>query len=302
MGEHIFLTVESDANHENVMPHTDFDLPGLARYLHLTPPQVAKLADRGQLPGRKVAGQWRFAKDDIHHWLERRIGLSDEEGLVAVEGVLHRADQGAEQPEILIAELLPPEAIAIPLAARTRTSVVDSMVALAAQTGWLWDPQAMAEAVRSREEMHTTALENGVALLHPRRPLPKILAQAFLALGAPPAGSPSGPAPPDRPLLPHLLDRRAGAPSRPGPLEPHPGRPRRGRRPARRPRRPSRPAADHPQRGAIGLMPTRDRRGRTSPPPPPPLAPSRTLPGPPAGCRAPPAISCHVFRRTLTIL
>ncbi|MGA2621766.1 MAG: PTS sugar transporter subunit IIA [Thermoguttaceae bacterium] len=174
------------------MPHTDFDLAGLARYLHLTPPQVAKLADRGQLPGRKVAGQWRFAKDDIHHWLERRIGLSDEEGLVAVEGVLERANQDAEQPEILIAELLPPEAIAIPLGARTRTSVIDSMVELAAQTGWLWDPQAMAEAVRSREEMHTTALENGVALLHPRRPLPKILLQAFLALGRTASGIPFG--------------------------------------------------------------------------------------------------------------
>jgi PTS system nitrogen regulatory IIA component len=204
MGEHIFSTVESAAPRprfpglasnradEHVMPHTDFDLAGLARYLHLTPPQVAKLADRGQLPGRKVAGQWRFAKDDIHHWLERRIGLSDEEGLVAVEGVLERANQDAEQPEILIAELLPPEAIAIPLGARTRTSVIDSMVELAAQTGWLWDPQAMAEAVRSREEMHTTALENGVALLHPRRPLPKILLQAFLALGRTASGIPFG--------------------------------------------------------------------------------------------------------------
>ena len=59
------------------MPHSDFDLAGLARYLHLTPQQVARLADRGQLPGRKVAGQWKFSKADIHHWFERRIGLSD---------------------------------------------------------------------------------------------------------------------------------------------------------------------------------------------------------------------------------
>ncbi len=34
----------------------------------------------------------------------------------------------------------------------------------------------MAEAVRSREQMQPTALENGVALLHPRRPMAKILA------------------------------------------------------------------------------------------------------------------------------
>jgi PTS system nitrogen regulatory IIA component len=70
--------------------------------------------------------------------------------------------------------------------------VIDSMVELAAQTGWLWDTEAMAEAIRSREELHTTALENGVALLHPRRPLPKILAQPFVALGVTSTGIPFG--------------------------------------------------------------------------------------------------------------
>jgi len=66
------------------------------------------------------------------------------------------------------------------------------MVELAGRTGWLWDPGVMAEAVRSREEMHTTALGNGVALLHPRRPMPKILAQACLALGCTTTGIPFG--------------------------------------------------------------------------------------------------------------
>jgi excisionase family DNA binding protein len=58
----------------NPMPQSDFDLPSLARYLHLSPDKVAKLADRKHLPGRKVAGEWKFARADIHHWLERRIG------------------------------------------------------------------------------------------------------------------------------------------------------------------------------------------------------------------------------------
>ncbi len=174
------------------MPHSDFDLSGLARYLHLTPQQVARLADRGRLPGRKVSGQWKFSKADIHHWFERRIGLSDGVELVQVEGVLLGSTPAESQEEILIADLLPPDAIAIPLPARTRASVLDSMVELAARTGWLWDTAAMVEAVRSREEMHTTALENGVALLHPRRPMPKILAQACLALGRTNTGIPFG--------------------------------------------------------------------------------------------------------------
>jgi PTS system nitrogen regulatory IIA component len=50
----------------------------------------------------------------------------------------------------------------------------------------------MAEAVRLREEMHSTALDNGVALLHPRRPMPAILAEAVLALGVTSGGIPFG--------------------------------------------------------------------------------------------------------------
>jgi len=174
------------------MLHSDFDLTGLARYLHLSPDKVAKLADRGHLPARKVSGEWKFARADIHHWLERRIGASDEEQLLEVEGVLNRSAAVAQEQEVSIAALMPLESIAVPLSARTRSSVIDSMVDLAARTGWLWDTAAMAEAIRSREEMHSTALANGVALLHPRRPLPKILAQAFVALGVTSTGIPFG--------------------------------------------------------------------------------------------------------------
>ncbi len=178
---------------DNGMPYSEFDVDSLARYLHLSPQQVVKLAERAQLPGRKVSGQWRFSKPDIHHWLEHRIGLSDEVQLIEVEAALERSGGGGDdQAEICIADLLPMEAIAVPLFARTRNSVIDSMVELAAQTGWLWDTKEMAAAVKAREAMHTTALENGVALLHPRRPMAKILGQPFLALGCTSTGIPFG--------------------------------------------------------------------------------------------------------------
>jgi PTS system nitrogen regulatory IIA component len=151
---------------------------------------VTRLADRGRLPGRKVAGKWRFARAEIHHWLEDRIGLSDEDELVNVEGVLRRSGGVGESEEVVIAEVLPEQAIAIPLMARTRAAVFGAMIELAAETGWLWDPDKMRDAVRAREDMYPTAMENGVALLHPRRPMPAILGQAFLALGRTNTGIP----------------------------------------------------------------------------------------------------------------
>jgi PTS system nitrogen regulatory IIA component len=173
------------------MDEEAFDVNSLAAYLHLLSSQVTRLADRGQLPGRKVAGQWRFARAEIHHWLENRIGLSDDEGLVQMEDALRRSAPPAAEP-ICIAQLLRVEAIAVPLQARTRGSVITEMSALAARTGLLWDPAKMAEAVRDREAMHPTALDIGVALLHPRRPMTKILDQALLALGVTSSGIPFG--------------------------------------------------------------------------------------------------------------
>ena len=173
------------------MPHQDFGIETLARYLHLTPQQCGKLAEQGRLPGRKVAGQWRFPRAEIHHWLETRIGLSDEEELIQVEGVLRRSG-GTEEEVISIAAMLPEQAIAIPLPARTHNSVFSSMVEVAVRTGFVWDPEAMVEAIRSREDLYPTAMEGGVALLHPRRPMPAILGQAVLALGVTGTGIPFG--------------------------------------------------------------------------------------------------------------
>ena len=172
------------------MADEDFDVERLAVYLHLMPAAVLKLAERGRLPGRRVGGAWRFSAAEIHHWMEDRIGLSDDDELASVEGALDRHGRHSEDEGISIAALLHPESIAVPMLARTRSSVINTMTELAAATHLLWDADAMAEAVRAREAMHSTALDNGVALLHPRRPLANILAEAVLALGITPSGIP----------------------------------------------------------------------------------------------------------------
>ena len=174
------------------MPQQDFDVDSLARYLHITPGQVAKMAERSTVPARKISGHWKFSKGEIHHWLEERIGAADHIDLAHVQGLLDRAAAEREPAVVKISELLLLEGIAIPLPARTRNSVIKSMVELAAKTGHLWDPAEMAEAVQARENLHPTALDNGVALLHPRRPLGQILAQPFLALGRTQGGIPFG--------------------------------------------------------------------------------------------------------------
>ncbi|MCA9191377.1 MAG: PTS sugar transporter subunit IIA [Planctomycetales bacterium] len=165
------------------MASSDLDVDELAAFLHLTPQQVQRLADRGQLPGRRISGSWRFAEAEVHTWLENQIGSSsDAQELNQVQRVVDRWSE-RRSDSVCLSSLLPIEAIEIPLAARTRGSVIRRMCELAESTGLLWDATRMAEAVQSREELHPTALDNGVALLHPRRPQSSILAEPLLGLG-----------------------------------------------------------------------------------------------------------------------
>jgi nitrogen PTS system EIIA component len=165
------------------MASKDFDIDQLASYLHVTPEQVNKMVSRGKLPGRRVNGQWRFSESEIHHWLEDHIGVGDAEELEKVERILDRNWDTTIDDRSMLSDFMLVEAIAVPLDARTRGSVIREMSQLAAGTGLLWDASEMAEAVQARESLHPTALENGVALLHPRRPQVSILSDSFVALG-----------------------------------------------------------------------------------------------------------------------
>lgn len=173
------------------MHNEEYNLDSLAAYLHIDKKQAEKLASRGKIPGKRVDGEWVFAALEVHHWLEKRLGVLDAAELAQVEHAMGR--QVTSIPEdSTIAGLLSPDTISIPFTAKTKSSVIRSMCELAATTGLLWDVEKMSEAVKSREDMFTTALDCGAALLHPRRPMANILGQPLLALGITPRGVPFG--------------------------------------------------------------------------------------------------------------
>ena len=203
------------------MPVDDFDVERLAAYLHLDPAQVARLADRGRLPGRKVAGQWRFSPREIHDWLEERIGLSTDEELQHMEGALRRPPGRATEAEV---------AVSAPAAARcNRHSVggphpgerdhVDVRVGgphrLAVGSGKNGRGSDCARTCCPRR--WKVAWRCSIR----RRPLPNILGQAFLP-GRTRRGIPFGGAArrANRYFFPGLLGRRSRPPATAGPIEP----------------------------------------------------------------------------------
>lgn len=171
-----------------------YTLEELAKFLRRPEKDLKKLAEKDVLKGRKVQGNWVFALPDVVLWMENEMtaqmgtdGAADLE-----EAVSHVASAAPESEENALADLLSADAIVLDFAAKTKESVIRDIVKIAAETGKLWDPDAMADALREREEMAATALDCGVAILHPRRPQAQIIAEDFLALATTRRGVPFG--------------------------------------------------------------------------------------------------------------
>jgi PTS system nitrogen regulatory IIA component len=155
------------------------DVEQLAGYLSRDARELGKLASRGVLPARKVNGEWRFAKAEIHHWLSTRLHELTHAELTGIEDA-HTLDV----PEPLLANLLRPECVAVPLAASTRPSVLRELVRLAEASHLVYDEDALRTALQQREDMASTALPGGVAIPHPHRPAgPGVVGDCVVAFG-----------------------------------------------------------------------------------------------------------------------
>ncbi len=163
------------------------DLEQLAVYLQRDLREVTKMASRGHLPGQKVGGEWRFARAEINFWIEGQMHAYTEQQLSALE-----AGTTTEQEQPMISSILSEASIAVPLSASTRPSVLRELVKLAEQTWQVYDPEALLEAIRHREELGSTALGSGVAIPHPRRATPSILGESIIAYGRTASGIPFG--------------------------------------------------------------------------------------------------------------
>jgi PTS system nitrogen regulatory IIA component len=64
---------------------------------------------------------------------------------------------------------------------------------VANRTYLIYQEDEVLAAVRAREQLYTTALPGGVAIPHPRRPMPDAIAESLIAFGRTTNGIPFGP-------------------------------------------------------------------------------------------------------------
>ena len=178
------------------MPYRTFGLEEVARYLHLSSADVERLVKDQDIPCERHGPRLVFRKVDIDAWASQRIlGLEGrrlaEYHQKSSHDTEHIVAHGAIMPEMIRPEFIEPA-----MTAKTKASVLRQMAALAGKTGRVCGPPSLLEGLEAREELCSTGVPGGLALLHSRNPESYLFEAAFLALGRTiqqiPFGSPDG--------------------------------------------------------------------------------------------------------------
>ncbi len=165
------------------MEHETFNAEELTAYLHLATGDVERLLRESDLPHETRGGRVVFRRGAVDAWASQRILNLPGKRLDQYHEKTMRGTRDIFPDAALIPELLDAEYIDLALPAKTKASVIREMVALADKTTRVLDARELLESVVEREELCSTALPGGFALLHARHHAPYRFEGSFITLG-----------------------------------------------------------------------------------------------------------------------
>jgi nitrogen PTS system EIIA component len=178
------------------MPYRTFDITEVARYLHLRREDVERLVKGHDIPFERQGGRLVFRKVQIDEWASPRILGLEGRRLTDYHHQSSQRTREHRKAEALVPEMLRPEWIEPALPAKTKASVLREMTALACKTGLVSDKTVLLDAIEAREDLLSTGLPGGLALLHPRVPETYLFDSSFIVMGRTvqeiPFGAPDG--------------------------------------------------------------------------------------------------------------
>lgn len=165
------------------MPYRTFSINEAAEYLHLPQADIEKLVRQQDIPFEHKGKRLVFRKIDLDAWASNRIlGLS-EKHLADYHKTTSAKTDDLSYSRAIISKLTKKTAIKIDLPSKTKPSLLRDMVALAEKSGLVLNSKGLLQSLEQRESMCSTALADGIALLHPRHHDPYMFEDSFIALG-----------------------------------------------------------------------------------------------------------------------
>ncbi|WFB36533.1 PTS sugar transporter subunit IIA [Kiritimatiellota bacterium B12222] len=165
------------------MPHRILTIQELSEYLHLKVGDIRLLVKRQEIPFRQQGPDLVFPCQEIDRWASQRLlGMADKEmNAFHLKSTAKVHDLGERQA--LLPSMMQENYITAALEGKTKAKVIRNMVDLACSTQMVWDEEGLLTGVEEREELFSTAMPCGAALLHPPHHEPYMFEDSFIALG-----------------------------------------------------------------------------------------------------------------------
>lgn len=156
----------------------------LASYLGWSTRFIEGLVRGERLPGLVVDGKWLFRRDDVVDWLEQKIQTLDTARVSELEDTLENEliAEGIFRTRRLdrLASRMPLRGIVLDVPLHTKSDVLRALAELAEATGHVYDKEYLLASLVDRESLCSTAVPGGIALCHPRRPVPSAIERQFV--------------------------------------------------------------------------------------------------------------------------
>ena len=168
---------------ESKMSYQILSLEAVAEYLHLTEADIAQRVKSNEIPHEKRGNRIVFPKDEIDLWASQRLLRLPGQRLTEYHQKSTQATREILPREALLPDMIQPSFAAPALTAKTKSSVLHELVALAATTGRLSNSRDLLASLEAREALCSTGMPGGFALPHPRVPDPYLFETSFIILG-----------------------------------------------------------------------------------------------------------------------
>ena len=159
------------------------NLKQAAEHVHMDPNELRHVAQRGEVEAVERGSDWMFDHRTLDEWAQRNLLSAGNLELKRQHRVMMDEHRRERRTGWGVAGLLNKEAIELSLTAKAKAGILRDMTELAGRTGMVYDTDALYKELVAREEAASTAIGEGVALLHPRFHDPYLFENTFIAYG-----------------------------------------------------------------------------------------------------------------------